>query len=128
MTGQVKEEILTRWAELGVRVAKGGLTFAPRLLRREEFFAQPHYFAYVAVDGSDQTWPLPAETLAFTYCQIPVCYQLADAPSITVERHSGEVDNQPGNALGSADSEAVFARTGDITRITVKIPWRDLGD
>jgi len=132
MTGQVKEEILTRWAELGIRVAQGELTFAPRLLRREEFFAQPHDFTYVAVDGNDQTWQLPAKTLAFTYCQIPVCYHLADVPSITVERRSGgpetRPETRPGNALGSKDSEAVFARTGEITRITVQVPWRDLGD
>ncbi|MEZ4646669.1 MAG: hypothetical protein R3E31_28750 [Chloroflexota bacterium] len=33
MTGQVKEEILTRWGELGVFVQDGVLHFAPTLLR-----------------------------------------------------------------------------------------------
>jgi hypothetical protein len=97
-------------------------------LRRAEFIAQPHDFAYVAVDGSEGNWELPSQSLAFTYCQIPVCYHLADQPSITIERRSGGANTLPGNALCPADSEAVFARTGEITRITVEVPSRDLSD
>ena len=37
MTGQVKEEIITRMGELGVRVGHGCVTFNPTLLRAEEF-------------------------------------------------------------------------------------------
>ncbi|NNC41160.1 MAG: hypothetical protein HKN95_10750, partial [Acidimicrobiia bacterium] len=33
MTGQVKEEVLTRWGELGIRVHNGTVNFDPRLLR-----------------------------------------------------------------------------------------------
>ena len=84
MTGQVKEEILTRWAELGVQVSKGRLTFAPKLLRRAEFFVEPHEFSYVDLNGIEEIWNLPAESLAVTYCQVPVCYRLADVFSITV--------------------------------------------
>jgi len=128
MTGQVKEEILTRWAELGVRVANGMLIFAPRLLRRAEFFSKPHDFAYVDLDGNEKIWKLPAGSLAFTYCQIPICYELADAPSITIERRGGDTKTVPGNALDRADSETVFARTGEISKLIVKIPRGDLCD
>src|SRR5690606_32056530 len=41
MTGQVKEEILTRFGELGVTVADGIVTFAPRLLAQSEFLREP---------------------------------------------------------------------------------------
>ena len=128
MTGQVKEEILTRWAELGIRVADGTLAFAPRLLRRAEFFSKPHDFAHVDMGGNEKIWKLPAESLAFTYCQIPVCYQLADAPSITIERRGGGAKTVPGTALDHTDSGAVFARTGEISRLIVKIPRGDLCD
>ena len=37
MTGQVKEEILTRLGELGVHVVNGALSFDPALLCRDEF-------------------------------------------------------------------------------------------
>jgi hypothetical protein len=128
MTGQVKEEILTRWAELGVRVEKGLLTFAPRLLRRSEFLAQPHEFACFDPDGTERTWKLPPESLAFTYCQLPVCYRLADAPSITVERRHGNAKTIPGNALGRAESNAIFNRTGEITRLIIEVPRSSLCD
>ncbi len=51
MTGQVKEEILTRLGELGVRVVDGCITFDPILLRREELIVEPAHFAYVGLDG-----------------------------------------------------------------------------
>ncbi len=51
MTGQVKEEILTRWGELGVSIREGVLRFAPLLLRQEEFLSEPGDFAYVDTSG-----------------------------------------------------------------------------
>ncbi len=41
MTGQVKEEILTRFGELGVRVEAGAVRFAPVLLHAREFLDDP---------------------------------------------------------------------------------------
>jgi hypothetical protein len=126
MTGQVKEEILARWGELGVEVEQGCLRFAPRLLSRREFFAGPRRFTFVDVDGREQTWELPAESLAFTYCQAPVCYRLADAPGIRIERSNGQVDQRPGNALDAADSASVFARRGEIRGLWISVPRGDL--
>ncbi len=128
MTGQVKEEILTRWAELGIQVNHGTLIFAPTLLRRREFFSEPKEFAYVDVNGAQQTLRLPAESLAFTYCQIPVCYQLAETASIAVEDGFGATRMVPGQKLSDADSQAVFSRAGKITRLTVGIQRTSLSD
>ncbi|MCA9947351.1 MAG: hypothetical protein KC449_27925, partial [Anaerolineales bacterium] len=74
MTGQVKEEILTRWGELGVSLRNGQLCFAPTLLRPDEFLTAPDSFAYVDVTGQNQSLPLPAGSLAFTFCQTPILY------------------------------------------------------
>ena len=38
MTGQVKEDILSRFGELGVRVSDGTLGFDPTILHVNEFF------------------------------------------------------------------------------------------
>jgi len=122
MTGQVKEEILTRFGELGVKVVKGCLCFAPQLLRREEFFATSHNFAYVDLAGTERVAKMPAGSLGFTYCQIPVCYCLGDAPSITIEQRYNGSETFPGNTLSKADSAHIFARTGEITQLTVTIP------
>ncbi len=126
MTGQVKEEILTRWGELGIAVEDGHLHFAPRLLHQSEFFPSPHRFLYLDVQNREQSWELPADSLGFTYCQIPVGYQLADAASILVERVDGTREIVSGDALGAIDSTSVFSRNGKISRITVSIPRTDL--
>lgn len=128
MTGQVKEEILTRRAELGVRVDKGSLRFEPKLLRRAEFFSQPHAFAFVDVSGVDQVWQLPADSLAFTCCQVPVCYQIADQPAITIETRTGGIKTISSGQLPPSISGEIFARTGEVIRLTVGIPRSSLGD
>ena len=122
MTGQVKEEILTRFGELGIEVSGGCLRFNPRSLRRPEFFKDNHTFAYVNVAGEETTWELPAGSLAFTCCQTPVCYRFADKATITIERPGKEVATIEGNALSRADSSAIFARDNTISRIIVALP------
>jgi len=46
MTGQVKEDILSRFFELGVRVVDGCITICPTMLRREEFSGDELRFSY----------------------------------------------------------------------------------
>lgn len=122
MTGQVKEEILTRLGELGVQIEGGCLRFNPTLLTTHEFFKTSHVFQYIDVNGEIQAWMLDAMTLAFTAFQTPICYQLADQPSITVNRVDGEILVIAGNQLPSAECKALFARNHVIQSITVKIP------
>jgi hypothetical protein len=62
MTGQVKEEILTRWGELGLRVKDGLVWFQPVLLDEHE----------VPVDGA----------LAFTWRQVP--FRIVRGPQTAV--------------------------------------------
>jgi hypothetical protein len=126
MTGQVKEEILTRWGELGVIVDGGRLRFAPRLLHRAEFVSAPHRLEYVDVQNRERTWELPADSLGFTYCQVPICYRLSDAASILIERSHGEQKTIQTNMLDPADSESLFSRDGKISRLTVFVPRGDL--
>ncbi len=126
MTGQVKEEILTRWNELGVEVANGVIRFEPRLLRREEFFDREHSFTYLDHEAREATWELPAGSLGFTYGQVPICYHLTDdAPLIRVERKEA-VSMTEGLTLTAADSAAIFSRTGSIMKISVLIPRKNL--
>jgi len=126
MTGQVKEEILTRLGELGVEVEEGCLRFAPGLLHPGEFFNDSKDFSYVDIHNCERVWKLPPQSLAFTYCQVPVCYSLADAASITIENASGGGGKTDGNLLTPADSLAIFSRTGEISRLLVAIPRNTL--
>ena len=119
MTGQVKEEILIRLGELGVRVRAGQVTFAPRLLRRSEFLAAPDQLEVLAVDGQRRVIELPADSLAFTYGQVPIVYHLSDRRRLIVTDAAGARHELPGDTLDAARSAALFARTGAIARIDV---------
>ncbi|MDX1419956.1 MAG: hypothetical protein R3181_08315, partial [Rubricoccaceae bacterium] len=122
MTGQVKEDLLCRWGELGVLVEGGRLVFRPLLLRDEEFLQAPASFRYVDVEGRDQVLSLAAGSLGFTVCATPVVYRRADALSIRVVGADGEGTALDGAALSREASAAVFGRTGSVARIEVHLP------
>ncbi len=119
MTGQVKEEILTRFGELGVSVRGGQVSFSPALLRRSEFLGNPDSFEYYDVDGKLQTLELEAQSLAFTYCQVPVVYQMAEEPKVTLHLAGGTARNLEGSVLDRASSREIFNRSGKIARVEV---------
>ncbi len=77
MTGQVKEEILTRWGELGLRMLEGQVHIQPVLLDVEE----------IPVDG----------VLRFTRAQVPYAYRRADAFRVRVQREAGWEDCSGGH-------------------------------
>ena len=59
MTGQVKEEILSRFGELGVRVSAGKVRFEPDLLRAREFVTAPRHLRFLDVEGNWQELEVP---------------------------------------------------------------------
>jgi hypothetical protein len=120
MTGQVKEDILCRWGELGVRVIEGEIVFDPLLLRASEFLTSPETFSYVGVGGNGAL-ALEAGSLAFTYCQVPVVYSRADTPAVQIVWRDEPTEERAGGSLGTAASAEVFARTDAVTRIEVAL-------
>jgi hypothetical protein len=122
MTGQVKEQILSRLGELGVEIAGGRLGFRPRLLHAAEFAAEALDFDWLDVSGVERRIQLPTGSLAFTLCQVAVCYRLGDAPSIELELADGRTEVVPGAELSGEASRAIFERTGAYSRLTVTVP------
>lgn len=104
MTGQVKEEILTRWGELGVQIVDGCAVFCPCMLKRTEF----------SKDGS----------LRFTWCGTPITYTICThgtETALCVTLQNGSAVEINGAALSKELSKAVFSRSGEIQAITVRI-------
>ncbi|NOR35603.1 MAG: hypothetical protein GQ577_02545 [Woeseiaceae bacterium] len=123
MTGQVKEELLSRYSELGVRVNGGTVKFDPALLRRLEFLTDSGEFEYLDVDGDWKSIEVPSPGLAFTWCQVPVVYRLDDdnEPGVIVQRRDGSTQATIGLELSAQDSREIFLRSGEICRLTVTI-------
>ena len=119
MTGQVKEEILTRLGELGVAIEAGCLRFRPELMDDHEF-GEATDFEYVDLEGLGRTLPVAAGGLAFTFCQVPVIYEPAAVASVTVFRGDA-AEVFAGDMLPGDVSRDVFHRAGRITRIVVGI-------
>ncbi len=123
MTGQVKEEIITRLGELGVRVTHGTVGFEPLLLRRNEFLAEATPWRILDLEGREEEVTLPAGSLGFTFCGVPVVYRLTEAaPTISVFDPTGSVTTAAGNRLEEAASRRLFQRAGGIQRIEVEVP------
>lgn len=121
MTGQVKEDILNRWAELGVRVNEGKISFKPLFLNSEEYLKNPDTFEYFDLTGEKQGLDLTEGQLAFTYCQVPVVYTKGDAGGVTISLVNGSNEQLDGNSLDKTNSEKLFLRTGEIKRIDVHV-------
>ena len=123
MTGQVKEEILTRFGELGIRVREGRLSFRPVLLRAREFLGTPAVFDYYDLDGEARTLDLGAGMLAFTYCQTPIVYErVPGAACLRVDFKDGSTRLSEGCALDASTSRSLLSRDGRIGRIHVGVP------
>ncbi|UCD23042.1 MAG: hypothetical protein JSW51_08200 [Gemmatimonadota bacterium] len=123
MTGQVKEEILTRFGELGVRVSQGRVKFEVGLLRAREFIASPQTFRFLDVDGQWQELTVPECGLAFTWCQVPFVYRLDDSgePGVTVTLDDGSHLTPIGLALPPELSAELFLRSGRIRQIELVV-------
>ena len=117
LTGQVKEDILCRFGELGVNVREGQVHFDPTLLRAEEFLQTAGVFEYCDLAGRVRQIPLRVGSLAFTYCQVPVVYSLASESSLTVTFSDGKTRRQENLQLDEPLSRAIFERRGTIRSI-----------
>jgi hypothetical protein len=121
MTGQVKEGVLIRWGELGVRVTDGRLRFQPIVLSAEEFLPEARSW-----DLADVSVELEPGTLGFTYCGVPVVYQLVDGEGWSRVKWSDGRAVEGEGTLDRDTSQAVFAREGLVTRIDVGVPRSQL--
>ncbi len=117
MTGQVKEDIISRWGELGVKVVDGQIEFAPHLLSKTEFIE------------TETQWQLPNQwidlqknQLAFTVCTVPVIYERTYYKAITVYHTNGDKYTFENTLkLNKELSQSLFKREGKIDRIVVKL-------
>ena len=121
MTGQVKEDILSRFGELGVFVEAGCLHFDPCLFRREELLSHPLNFTYVDVSQVPQQIDLEEGSLGFTYCQVPIVYQRGAENTLTVFYRNGTSATFEAMHLDQPTSKQVFERTGDVLRVLVQL-------
>ncbi|MBL7731712.1 MAG: hypothetical protein JNM88_11090 [Chitinophagaceae bacterium] len=121
MTGQVKEDILSRFGELGIEMNDAQLSFQPSLLRKEEFITTAKEVAIITVAGEKQQLSLPASSLLFTLCQVPVIYVLSDKGAVEVVYNNGTIEKAAQQRLTTTETLQLFHRSGEISYIKVFI-------
>ncbi|MBC7525876.1 MAG: hypothetical protein H7239_15750 [Flavobacterium sp.] len=121
MTGQVKEDILSRFGELGIFVKNGKLLFNPCLLRKDEFLIDEKSFHYVDVNFNPKTIQLQPNSICFTYCQIPIIYTISNQKNIEIKYNDDTILKSDGLIMDQKTSNQVFGRTNEINQIIVTI-------
>ena len=119
MTGQVKEDLLCRFWELGVRVQGGQLQFDRALMHAEEFLTETAVFEYVDVAQQTKTIELDANSLVYTVCQVPVVHQRGTKEGIEITWNDGRTTQIDGLALDRETSRKIFRRLHEVVRLTV---------
>jgi len=122
MTGQVKEEILTRFGELGCFVQNGCIVFDTSLLLREEFLSQKKIFIYFDISKTKRSLEILENQLAYTFCQVPIVYTLSetDCHINLIFKDNSKVKIE-GNLIDQKRSCSIFDRDGSINQIEFQI-------
>ena len=119
MTGQVKEDIISRFGELGIMVENGKILFNPGLLRKSEFLKSGKAFEYLSVQKENIRIDLPVNTLAFTICQVPFVYHIAENNSVRITNANGILMEAEVFEINAFESKEIFDRTGLIRQVDV---------
>ncbi|MCF8366993.1 MAG: hypothetical protein K9H16_14485, partial [Bacteroidales bacterium] len=121
LTGQVKEDIISRIGEMGIRVIDGKIFFDTSLLNKEEILDKNQVFEFYSLNGSLQQISLHENQLGFTFCQVPIVYTFCENENITVTFDQGNVEIFSGKYLNARLSSNIFSRNGAVKLIEVSI-------
>jgi hypothetical protein len=120
MTGQVKEDVLVSIGEMGIILKNDLIGFTPSLLDKTLFSEVGKTIKYLNVFSQEMKIELPARSLFFTYCQVPIIYTLTDGPNqIKVNYENNDFEIVEGLFLEQKSSGNVIQRNGLIKNIQV---------
>jgi hypothetical protein len=122
LTGQVKEDVISRIFELGIRIVEGMIQFDPSLLNSNELLKKKNEFEIIEMDGRKRTFSLDQGNMAFTFCQIPVLYHFGTKEGLLLHLKDGVVMELNETTLSPELSNKIFDRTGEIDRIECYFP------
>jgi hypothetical protein len=105
MTGQVKEDVISRFFELGIQVENGCIKINKSMLKADEFIQSTSEKPY----------------LKFSYCSVPFEYQLDGKEGIEIIYTNGNSELINAYSLNMVQSQAVFNRDKRIDKIIVHL-------
>lgn len=128
MTGQVKEDIICRFREIGIHIHEGKIIFNTSLLKREEFLNNEEIFSYYDLNGIEQSFRCDSNSFVFTYCQVPFIYKLSDTSEVIIHKKDKKQIISKKLEIEENISQQIFNRSGVISRVEILIkrdllPW-----
>ena len=121
LTGQVKEDVITRFGELGIIIENGIITFNPELLNPNEILTAPEIFNFYDENQEPKSIKVNAGQMAFTFCKVPFVYTFEHSKSTVLKLSDGKTITIQGNQLPPEYSQSVFKRKKEIEQINVFI-------
>ncbi len=118
MTGQVKEDIISRFRELGITIENGEIIFNKNLLNVNEFLEVSQPFEFYDVNGDKQILNLDKNSIAFTYCQIPIIYKKSDKDIVIILSDKDKIENNS-LKISKEISSDIFWRRSSVSKIEV---------
>jgi len=105
LTGQVKEDIISRFNELGLEIKNGSICFNPVLIRKSDCLDNEH------------------TSLSYSFCGTPVYYIQAEKAFIEIEFSKQGIPPQyiTGQIIPKDLSNEIFSRSGTIASVKVGI-------
>ena len=117
LTGQVKEDVISRFGELGIQVKKGQIIFDSSLMNKDELLTKNEKFNYIDLSGNKKSIELTGNQLGFTFCQVPVIYTFGENEKVVLTYSDGERKELAGNVIDTGLSSKIFTRSAEIERI-----------
>jgi hypothetical protein len=117
LTGQVKEDIISRFGELGVHIKKGTIILSPSLVNTKEILNSRKDFSFIDLQGNNAVVKLEAGQFAFTICQVPVIYTKGSTIQTTIVFTDRKQKVTQGCIIDEETSQKIFRRTGEVSRI-----------
>ncbi|MHC1707329.1 MAG: hypothetical protein AB9842_07375 [Bacteroidales bacterium] len=121
MTGQVKEDIITRMRELGIHIEDGNLVIKTHLLNMKEVLDHDCVFEYFNIQGEKHEISLKTGQMGFTFCQVPFVYTVSDEVRTIITFTDGKEVSCQGNKVEKDLAASIFKRTGEIYCVEILI-------
>jgi len=118
MSGQVKEDLLSRIGEVGLRIKGGRMHFDGALLHDPELREAAGTMRSPSGDLVD----VPAGALATSHCGVPFVVRRGAAARVVLIAADGTSTSHDSKELDAHTSSGIWSRSGAIQRVEVTLP------
>lgn len=123
LTGQVKEDIINRWAELGIDIEEGRIILNPTFFRKEELLKEKKTFKFYDSWGRADEIALNEGEIAFTYCGVLFIYKSASQKNLKLIMANQE-EKEFNDCIIPADlSSSIFSRLDEVKQVRLEFPF-----